>query len=141
VLCHGDLYLSLQVGAVSDGAGDPIVLTCHPTDRVELVDLCESSDIAFSKVLTVLTALCEEVAFLKQHAQQKYYAQLSLFGHSKEDDNADYSDGVLEAMMGRSLELFQDCANFCARCNSLVLNFVQQMAAMYGMVCYGAHLR
>lgn len=119
---------------VGDGAGDPVVLTCHPTDRVELMDLATTGDAAFNKIIIVLTALCDEVAFLRSHAEAKYFAQLSLFGHSKEDDNAEYGEGVLEAMMGRSLPVLKDAAAFSARCATLVLHFVHQLAAIYGRV-------
>lgn len=110
------------------------MLTCHPTDRVEILDLTATADESFSKVMAVLATLCDEVSFLKVHAAQHFYAQISLFGHSKEDDGMDYSEGVLEAMMGRSLDMFQDCANFCTRCNNLAVHFMQQTSAIYGKV-------
>lgn len=122
------------VAPVSDTAGAAVIITCHPTDRVELVDLARTSDVGFSKVVTVLTALIDEVSFLRHHAEKNYYAQLSLFGHSKEDDSAEYTDGVLEAMVGKMMAFFKDCDNFRMRCAALAKAMVQQFSALYGRV-------
>ncbi len=129
------------VAPVSETAGSVVLLTYHPTDRVEIVELAATSDEGFSKIITVLTALVDEVSFLRAHAENHYYAQLSLFGHSKEDDGAEYTEGVLEAMMGRMLPLFQDCAKFAARCSALALSFVRQVSALHGRVSFAVWLR
>jgi hypothetical protein len=121
-----------NVAPVTDSAADPIVLTCHPADRVDSDLLVNTSDIGFNKIMLVFGALCDESAFIKAKAHERFYAILSLFAHSKEDEGADYTEGVLEAMVGKCLPVFQDCANLCDRINALVLNLLQQVAALYG---------
>ncbi len=121
-----------EVEPVADGASDAVLLTCHPADRVDATSLIATSNAPFNKVVLVLGALCDEAAFLRERARARFYAFLSLFGHSKEDDGADYSEGVLEAMLGQCLPRFQDCANFCARVNALVHNILAQLAALLG---------
>jgi WASH complex subunit 7 len=104
----------------------------QPHERLEIFSLFRSSDPSFNKVCTVLAALVEEVEFLLHTAEAKFYAQLSLFGHSKHDDGDEFGDGILEAMMGRSVPLFQDTANYVARLSAVVLNLVRQLQALFG---------
>lgn len=124
--------INVSVEPVADSAADPIVLTCHPADRVDQTSLVCTGDVGFNKVILVLGALCDESAYLKQHARETFYGFLSLFGLSRDDDGAEYTEGVLEAMLGSCLPTFQNCANMCERINALVLNTLQQLAALYG---------
>jgi hypothetical protein len=52
----------------------------------------------------------------------------------QDDDAAEYSEGVLEAMLGRALPLLQDAANFAGRINAVVKNLIQQMASLLSKV-------
>jgi WASH complex subunit 7 len=123
--------INASVAPVLDGPGDAIAVSVQTAERRELFDLAATSDSGFNKFVTVFTALCEEVEFLKATAKGKFYAQLMLFGHSKNDDADEYQEGLLEAMMGRSLPLFQDAANFANRLNEVVLNIVWQLQAVH----------
>jgi WASH complex subunit 7, N-terminal len=116
---------------VGDSASDLIVLTCHPADRVEYVDLVNTSEPDFNKIVLVLGTLVDEAMFLKDQAEAKFYSFLSLFGHSKDDDEAEYAEGVLEAMMGKCLPRFQDCSNLCERITAVATNILQQLAAIH----------
>jgi len=49
----------------------------------------------------------------------------------QDDDASAYTDGVLESMLGLSMPLFQEAANFCGRVNAVVLNAVQQFVSLY----------
>lgn len=123
--------INSSVAPVLDGPGDAVAVSVQTAERRELFDLAATTDSGFNKVVTVFTALCEEVEFLKATAKGKFYAQLMLFGHSKNDDADEYQEGLLEAMMGRSLPLFQDAANFANRLNEVVLNIVWQLQAVH----------
>jgi WASH complex subunit 7 len=122
----------VAVSAVADAPSDPVLLTIQPAERVYTEDLPQTSDVTFNRIVSVLAALCEEINFLRSVAERKYFAQLSLFGHTKNDDDEELPDGLLEAMMGRSLPLLQDCFNLANRLNAIVLNLVHQLAALYG---------
>ena len=50
----------------------------------------------------------------------------------QDDDATAYTDGVLESMLGLTLPLLQEAANFCNRVNAVVLNVVQQFVSLYG---------
>ena len=76
-------------------------------------------------------ALSEEVAFLRSTAEAKFYAQLTLFGHSKNDDAEQWSEGLLEAQVGVVLPLLQDAANFVRRVHAVVAAIVAQMRALF----------
>ncbi len=85
---------------------DPVILTVQPSERVEIVDLVSSgsNDEGFNKIITVgnavhvqlyiisrlplqvFAALAEEINYLRTIAENKFFAQLSLFGHSKVDE-------------------------------------------------------
>lgn len=120
-----------SVAPVADAPGDPVLLTAQAPDPVDIVNIARTVDAGFNKIVTVFAALCEEVAFLKQTAESKFYAQLSLFGHTKLDDGDELSDGLLEAMLGRALPMFQDAHNFVSRVQAVVLNAVRQVQALY----------
>jgi hypothetical protein len=115
----------------SAAQGDPVLLSGQPADRVDLYLLARSKDENFNKIMVTLTALCEEVSFLKRTAEAKFYAQLSLFGHSKHDDAEEWSDGLLEAQVGISLPLLQDASNFVARVHAVVYALVRQAHALF----------
>lgn len=131
-LCAVEAAINPEVEPVSDSAADPIVLTCHPADRVDYTALVTTADESFNKIMLVFGALCDEVSLLREQAEQKFYGFLTLFAFSKEDDNVDYTEGVLEAMMGKCLPRFQDCANYCGRINMVVRNILLQLAALHG---------
>ena len=123
--------INAHVSPVADGPGDAVALSVQPTERQEVFQLFASPDAGFNKLGAVFAALCEEVCFLRTTAEAKFYAQLALFGHSKHDDADDYSEGILEAMMGRALPLFQDTANFAARLSAVALQLVLQLQALH----------
>ena len=84
------------------------------------------------QLMMVLTSLTEECTFLQQVASSQFYGPLSLFGHlpGKEDEEA-FEAGELEEMMGRSLTLLRNVANYCDRVNMVVLNVVHQLDAIF----------
>ena len=122
--------INAHVAPVADGAGDAVALSVQPPERQEVFQLFATQDAGFNKLGAVFAALCEEVAFLRQTAEAKFFAQLALFGHSKHDDADDYGEGLLEAMMGRALPLLQDTANFAGRLCAVVLQIVRQLQAL-----------
>lgn len=58
-------------------------------------------------------------------------SEAECFRRFQDDDATAYTDGVLESMLGLSLPLFQEAANFCGRVNRVVLNVVQQFVSLY----------
>jgi WASH complex subunit 7 len=96
-----------------------------------LLSLARTNDAAFNKILITFCALSEEVSFLRATAEKKFYAQLILFGHSKNDDAEQWSEGLLESQMGIVLPLLQDAANFVRRVNSVVAAIVAQVRALF----------
>lgn len=108
-----------------------MLLSATPSDRVSLLTLARSPDAAFNKILLTFCSLADEVAFLRATAEAKFYAQLTLFGHSKNDDAEQWSEGLLEAQVGVVLPLLQDAANFVRRVHAVVGAIVAQMRALF----------
>ena len=118
-------------GGGADAAGDALLLTLRPADRVDATALVATGDVPFDRTMRVLGALCDEAAFLRDRLGRAA-PFLSLFGHSREDDGGDFGEGVLEAMAGKCLPRFVDTANLAARAAALAANATQQIAALFG---------
>ena len=124
----------------SDSAGDALMLTMRPAERVDANALVATGDISFDRTVRALGALCDEASVLRDRAPDgrlgRIAAFLSLFGHTAEDDGdgggAGLGEGVLEAMVGAALPRFQDAANYCDRIAALVGNATAQIAALFG---------
>lgn len=82
-LAAAESVLNADSVPMRDTASDPIVLTAHPTDRVDHNVLIATPYLDFNKIITVFAALCDEVEFLKHDAATKFYAPLALFGASQ----------------------------------------------------------
>ena len=112
--------IRLDIGNVPwEQAMDPAMLQLEPTERVDVPDLIQTDNDIFNKVMTVFAFLCDEVAELKQTAEDSFYGPLLMFGEAAIDDERDYYDGEEELQMGRTLHFFQDLGNFVDRLNSV----------------------
>ena len=123
--------IRLDIGNVPwEKAMDPAMLQLEPTERVDVPDLIQTDNDIFNKVMTVFAFLCDEVAELKQTAEDSFYGPLLMFGEAAIDDERDYYDGEEELQMGRTLHFFQDLGNFVDRLNSVTVNIIHQLASL-----------
>ena len=114
---------------------EPICLHLQPHEKIELLDLVQTGNDDFDKIVTVLAHVCDEIEQLKMEAQEELYPGIAVFGDSPsgkdEDDSTRFRNGKGEKYMGTALKFFQRVSNFAERCNELVVNLVQQLAAVW----------
>lgn len=90
----------------------------------------------FRKIIIILTFLSEEISQLCEVAQSRFYRPLAMFGQIPMEgegitETVDIEEpGIKETMIGKFLPLLQDLSNFIERCNNVVKNFLQQLAAL-----------
>lgn len=76
-----------------------------------------------------MSALCDEVEFLKETAEENFFDALALFGFSEHDDEEEWPEGEREVQIGRILHVLQRLYNFVRRCKLVLLNLVHQVCA------------
>jgi hypothetical protein len=80
-LAEVERAINPDVVPVTDSAADPVLLSAETSERC--VDIAQTGSVEFNKIVTVLAALCDEMAFLTSTAEAKFFAPFALFGHSK----------------------------------------------------------
>eukprot|EP00742_Colponemidia_sp_Colp-10_P007056 GILJ01007574.1.p1 GENE.GILJ01007574.1~~GILJ01007574.1.p1 ORF type:complete len:1186 (+),score=205.74 GILJ01007574.1:74-3559(+) len=114
---------------------DPIGLDGEPKEYcVPLNELIKTENQVLNKVFIVFTAIASEIRELTQLAQNKFFGPLTMFGErpkSDTDETDGATDGQGEIYIGRILPLLGEVRQFSARANSLAINLVHQLAALY----------
>ncbi len=123
--------IRLDIGAVPWEKDNTVThLQLEPLERVDVPDLVQTDNDIFNKIITVFAFLCDEVAELKQTAEDSFYGPLLMFGEPAHDDDRDFLGGEEELQMGRTLHFFQDLGNFVDRLNSVTVNIIHQLASL-----------
>lgn len=104
---------------------DPVAVKIIGDDPVCITDVINTDNKVLNKVVTVMAALCLEVRERVAEAQE-FYNSLLVFGE-------DLDAGSTQALIATSkfLPRLQDLANFVERCQLVVGEFLQQLAAVY----------
>ena len=108
---------------------DPISLQIIPYEQTKLLELVDTDNEVFNKVITVLAALCCELKELSYEAKSKFYPPLLLYDEGLSDANLQEGEG--QVYIGRMLSLLQDIANFVQRSYEVVIHVVHQLGSMY----------
>jgi len=117
------------ISEVWDPLKDPITLNTVPYEQTNIIQLINTENSLFNKVLLVFTALGRESTSLIQIAREKFYTPFLLFG--QETDNPDPEEGEAQQQIGRMLPFLLDLSNFVNRAYAVVRNYVHQLASLY----------
>ena len=80
--------IRLDIGAVPWEKDNTVThLQLEPLERVDVPDLVQTDNDIFNKIITVFAFLCDEVAELKQTAEDSFYGPLLMFGEPAHDDD------------------------------------------------------
>ncbi|XP_056595412.1 WASH complex subunit 4 [Triplophysa dalaica] len=118
-----------SIGDVWDFTLDPIALKLIPYEQSSLLELIKTENKVLNKVITVYAALCCEVKKLKYEAETKFYNGLLYYGEGVSDTSV--VEGESQIQMGRFISFLQELSCFVSRCFEVVVNMVQQLAALY----------
>ncbi|XP_011270327.1 hypothetical protein CAOG_08707, partial [Capsaspora owczarzaki ATCC 30864] len=127
-----DIEEAIQVDSLSDSWDpelDPIALSTAPFEAATVLDLVQTDNKVFNKVLAVFGAVCSELNELKHEAETKFYNVLLMYGETFEHTKLE--EGDVQLKIGRLLPLLQDLSNFVTRVQDVVKNTVQQLGALY----------
>eukprot|EP01006_Ploeotia_vitrea_P049070 TRINITY_DN67306_c3_g4_i3.p1 TRINITY_DN67306_c3_g4~~TRINITY_DN67306_c3_g4_i3.p1 ORF type:complete len:1284 (+),score=789.38 TRINITY_DN67306_c3_g4_i3:263-4114(+) len=130
-----------------DAMNDPIMLLMAPYDRDVLMKMISTDNQQLNKVVKVFAALRQEIDVLELEAERKFYAPLTMFGHTSTDDEDDldgYDDDdettaqkegktkdSPEVQMGKFLPFLQDLCNLVNRAYDVTRNLINQIACLY----------
>ena len=64
--------LNRKLVPISDEEANPIGLHILPVERVEVLDLIQTDNDLFNKIMTVLAVLCDEVSELESTARDTF---------------------------------------------------------------------
>eukprot|EP00301_Raphidiophrys_heterophryoidea_P006710 c12682_g1_i1.p1 GENE.c12682_g1_i1~~c12682_g1_i1.p1 ORF type:complete len:1163 (-),score=343.91 c12682_g1_i1:309-3629(-) len=107
-------------------------LSVEPHEETPLPDLVNSDNKPLSKVILVLGALCVEINEHKAKVRNHFLGPLCIFGdHPSRMSEEAAKPGDMEVELGNMLFLFMDLHSFCSRLQSLCVNLVHQLAALY----------
>jgi hypothetical protein len=129
--------LSDSISEAWDNSNEAIELAMRPVDRFHIASIIRTENQQFNKVTMVFAVLCAEVSSLRQHAENKIYSPLAMFGqnagHSSEPgaDDASKKDANVEGNMGHFLPFLQEVANLITRCYRVAQNLVNQLACLF----------
>lgn len=113
-------------GSVPFG-GDPINVKLIRQEESEVLELVDTDNKVLNKVVSVFAALCMEVRERKEEATSKFYDALLLYG-----EECDCEDRRMTPVASaKYLPLLQEISCFVTRCHQIVIELVQQLAAIY----------
>lgn len=102
---------------------DPVAVKINSDDVVSVIDVLSTDNKVLNKIVAVMAALCLEVRERVAEAQG-FYNALLYFGDELDGNQA------LTAT-SKFLPRLQDLANFVERCQTVIGEFLQQLAAVY----------
>lgn len=129
------------ISETADSHSRPIRAAVAPMEKVLPQDIISTENDHLRKVLTALIFLCDEIAQLKEIAENRFYRPLIMFGqmppelsepvNGKRVSNDPDAPGRKEKMIGQFLPFLQELSNFIDRCYAVAMNLVQQMASLH----------
>jgi WASH complex subunit 7 len=121
--------LGETVGDAWDMTLDPISLQFLPYEHATILQLTNTDNKMFNKVMTVLASLCCEMSHLKHEAQTRFFNSLQFYGEA-DPENAG-NEGEAQIQMGRMISVLQELSCYVTRCYEVVRTCLQQMSALY----------
>ncbi|PNF21208.1 hypothetical protein B7P43_G05087, partial [Cryptotermes secundus] len=106
----------------------PIYLQFVPYEHTTLLQLIDTDNKVLNKILVVFATLCAEVRYLKSEAKNKYYDTILFYGEGGEGN---LQDGAAQLLLSRMLPHLQELSCFVKRCEQVVVQIVEQLAALY----------
>lgn len=106
---------------------NPINIRLSRQEQVEILNLIDTDNKILNKIVIVLTSLCLEVRERKEEAYSKFYNALLQFIEECDNDNQRTS----HVTISNYLPLFQELLCYVNRCHQIVIELVQQLAAIY----------
>ncbi|KAJ4462623.1 putative WASH complex subunit 4 [Paratrimastix pyriformis] len=131
---------------------DPLSLALTPYEQIPIMDIISDTDNdLLERVMKVFSALAFEIKELEKTAHDKFYPAITLFGRGLKDPTKEplppgvtgdkalvlrhqieiQRESELAVEMGRLLPTLVELQFFVTRCHGLVLNLVQQLAALH----------
>ncbi|XP_052780074.1 WASH complex subunit 4-like isoform X2 [Mya arenaria] len=117
---------------------DPIALQFLPYEQTTLLQLIKTDNKILNKIITVLAALCSEMATLIREGETKFYNAIVFYGEGEPEEGL--SEGEAQIQIGRMITLFQELSCYVARSNEVVKNVIQQMSCLYNTARAGPKL-
>lgn len=118
-----------SIGDAWDITLDTIAIQIVPHENVPLIELVNTDNKMFNKVITILASLCLEMNLLKNEAETKLYNSLLFYGEGEPEDNV--LEGEAQLQMGRMIPLLQEVSFFVTRSYEVVKLVFQQMSQLY----------
>lgn len=111
-----------------DVSQGPISLQFAPYEHTTLLQLIDTDNKVLNKILVVFATLCAEVRYLKSEAKNKYYDTILFYGEGGEGN---LQDGAAQLLLSRMLPHLQELSCFVKRCEQVVVQIIEQLAALY----------
>eukprot|EP01094_Clydonella_sp_ATCC50884_P012957 TRINITY_DN2324_c0_g1_i2.p1 TRINITY_DN2324_c0_g1~~TRINITY_DN2324_c0_g1_i2.p1 ORF type:complete len:1145 (+),score=548.34 TRINITY_DN2324_c0_g1_i2:58-3435(+) len=110
-----------------DADMDPVSLDARPYEQTNVLELLNTENKVFNKVILVFAALCKEAESLCDIAKDKFYGPFLCFGQ----DGKGQEEGDSQLRIGEMLPFLMDMLNYVNRVYSVIKNMVQQLASLY----------
>lgn len=107
---------------------NPISVKLNGSENLELLNLIDTDNKILNKIVSVLAALCLEVRERKEEACNKFYD--AFLRYIEECDNENQHK-TAHLVISNYLPFLQELLCFVNRCHQIVIELVQQLAAIY----------
>eukprot|EP00727_Mastigamoeba_balamuthi_P006130 m51a1_g2136 hypothetical protein (1117) ;mRNA; f:1715146-1719480 len=115
--------------AIAGDPSEPIAFDLEPREKAGVLDLVQTANKPFNKLVAVLSYLCVEIRHLRNTAEEKFYGPLAVIGEQIKPE--EQTEGECQVTMGRMLPFLTDASNLISRICVVVLNAVRQLASLY----------
>ncbi|KAJ7526561.1 hypothetical protein O6H91_16G012300 [Diphasiastrum complanatum] len=112
---------------------DAIHMLVEARDSTSVLNLINTDNVPFNKVMIVLSNVCSELQILSDRAFQNVYPQLLVFGLHASPDKVP-SEGELQLSFSRSFPFFIEVIDILSRLRATLQNLTLQLQGLYGQV-------